>query len=229
MKEYHLTFDIDWAPDSSILETLNILTTNKKKASFFITHKTDLLQEIIARGHNIGIHPNFLKGSTQGKSKLNIVENLLKLAPNTTLVRTHGLYQSTQLYLELFSNFPQLKFDLSNLTYNHAFIFKTKWEYESASFERINFNWEDDFAFYDNTFDWGTLNNLHRNNILNFHPLHISLNSCSSANYLKYKDAILTGTPIDIAIEISKNHDKGAKTFLVNLINSNYVSIGLPI
>ena len=65
-KRYVLTFDIDWAPDYAILNCLKLLENSGCKATFFATHNTSLNQEIINRGHNLGIHPNFLQGSSHG-------------------------------------------------------------------------------------------------------------------------------------------------------------------
>ena len=60
-KSYALTFDIDWAPDFAILHCLELLENAGCKATFFATHNTTLNHEIIDRGHNLGIHPNFLQ------------------------------------------------------------------------------------------------------------------------------------------------------------------------
>ena len=69
----HLTFDIDWAPDWIIEEVLTILDLKKVKGTFFITHETPLNREIALRGHNLGIHPNFLPGSSHGKNVFEII------------------------------------------------------------------------------------------------------------------------------------------------------------
>ena len=73
MSFYHLTFDIDWAPDCCVEYILNKLKKQKIKSTFFITHETDIIDEIRKDGHSLGIHPNFLKDSTQGNSELEIV------------------------------------------------------------------------------------------------------------------------------------------------------------
>ena len=58
-KRYALTFDIDWAPDYAIKYCLELLESAGCKATFFTTHSTPVNSEIIHRGHNLGIHPNF--------------------------------------------------------------------------------------------------------------------------------------------------------------------------
>ena len=73
---FHLTFDIDWAPDWCLEELLSILDSKKVKATFFCTHKTSINKTIEQSGHNLGIHPNFLPGSSQGKNVSEIINNL---------------------------------------------------------------------------------------------------------------------------------------------------------
>ena len=43
---YHITFDIDWAPDFTINYCLQILKKKNIKATFFATHRTDLLKNL---------------------------------------------------------------------------------------------------------------------------------------------------------------------------------------
>ena len=51
---YHLTFDIDWAPDASIELCLDLLGRHGVKGTFFATHVTDMNREIVSRGHDLG-------------------------------------------------------------------------------------------------------------------------------------------------------------------------------
>lgn len=226
---YHLTFDIDWAPDCCVEQILLDLKKNSVKATFFITHASDINDEIINQGHHIGLHPNFFPNSTHGKSTLEIIEGLLKIANNASSIRTHGLFQSTSLFIEIFSNFPQLKLDISNLTYKSKYIERTKMTYETAKFERINFNWEDDVAFFDQGFNWSSEVYYGKLNIYNFHPIHIFLNSCSMKNYEKLKSNIGNKNLNQLKKnEVSNfiNYDSaGARTFLNSLIMSDYKSV----
>ena len=82
---YHLTFDIDWAPDCCVEQILLDLKKNSVKATFFITHASDINDEIINQGHHIGLHPNFFPNSTQNSWSFSInilvYRNLFKLSP----------------------------------------------------------------------------------------------------------------------------------------------------
>ena len=85
-KRFVLTFDIDWAPDFAILYCLELLDDAKCKATFFATHSTSLNQEIVNRGHDLGIHPNFLK-------EVHMVQVWKKLFINaSTMHQMRGVY-----------------------------------------------------------------------------------------------------------------------------------------
>ena len=62
--QYHLTFDIDWAPDFLISQIIDKLNKKNIKATFFITHQSDIIKDIAENGHTIGLHPNFLAGTS---------------------------------------------------------------------------------------------------------------------------------------------------------------------
>lgn len=225
--DYHLTFDIDWAPDHSVAQILEILEKNKvKKCTFFVTHESDIIQDIERRGHNIGIHPNFMPGSSQGSDIENIIENLLNIAPNATTMRTHALIQSSPMLFRIFKNFPQIKIDFSILTYKAKYIEKSPWVYDSVLAHRINFNWIDDFASHDETFDWKSNNLFGEKNILDFHPIHISLNSNKGTkNYFELKEYLGKKSLINASKdEIAKfiNYDApGVKDYFLMILGSD--------
>ena len=144
-KALRINFDIDWAPDYTILYCLELLESAGCKATFFATHGTPINREIIDRGHNLGIHPNFLPGSSQGSNVQEIISECLSFAPNAWCMRTHSLLQSTPLLHEIFLKFPQLKLNLCLCMLN--FAHKMKWAFDGVSFDRLLYNWEDDAQF----------------------------------------------------------------------------------
>ena len=229
MRSYHLTFDIDWAPDFCIEYILNKLKKQKIKSTFFITHETDIINEIRKDGHNLGIHPNFLKGSTQGNSELEIVSNLLNIVPEAKLIRTHSLYSYSFLIQKIFSEFPELKLDLTTFTYKFPFVKKFYHFFEDIRVEKINFNWEDDVAFFDKEFDWKEPKLFGDINIFNFHPIHICLNSINNNRYndLKKENNNKIKFLTRDRLSYYKNNGIGTDTFFDNLINSEFEIIKL--
>ena len=200
------------------------------KATVFTTHDTPMNREIISRGHNLGIHPNFLPGSSQGNDIKNIVSECLKYAPDAWCMRTHSLFQSTPLLHEIFGNFPQLKLDVSILMHRSHFAHKTCWSLDGVSFDRLLYNWQDDGQFY-------SYSNLKKPElffgdltVFNFHPIHVFLNSTDGREYRQLKKE-LTGKPISsINIDtVNKyvNRGIGTQSYLEAVLNSNNVCLEL--
>lgn len=229
-KNYVLTFDVDWAPDCAILECLELVESAGFKATFFTTHSTPLNHQIIERGHNLGIHPNFLPGSTQGENVEAIISECLSYAPHAWSMRTHALVQSSPLLFEVFSKFPQLTLDVSLFMHRSRHAHKGEWELDGIYFERILYNWEDDAefsAFIENAIPelfFGELT------IFDFHPIHILLNSTNGTEYRKLKSH-QPHTPLNLLDpDIFKqyaNHGIGTRTYLEEILNSQHRCIDL--
>ena len=186
-KRYALTFDIDWSPDFAIRYCLELLENAGCKATFFATHSTSINQEIVDRGHNLGIHPNFLPSSSQGTSVQEIISECLTYAPDAWCMRTHALVQSTPLLLEIFSKFPQLKLDVSLFMHRFAYAHKVKWEFDGITFDRLLYNWQDDAQFA--SFNEDSLPKLFFGELIvfDFHPIHVFLNSTDGNEYRNLK------------------------------------------
>lgn len=183
MSSYHLTFDVDWAPDWSVRETLEILREYDVRATFFITHPSETVEEIAAAGHEVGIHPNFAAGSTQGDAPVQIVESLMRVWPLARVMRTYGLHQSSRLFQQVVTAFPQLEYDLSILTQGFRHVGWFEWRMPGTRMRRMNYNWEDDVAFEHPEHEWGRFEPLGELMVLDFHPIHVSLNCHSTAPY----------------------------------------------
>lgn len=228
--KFHLTFDIDWAPDFAVEEILVILRAKKIKATFFVTHPSDIVQDILSDGHDVGLHPNFLPNSTQGRSVEEVMDYLLNICPEATSIRTHSLFQSTPLLHRIFSKYSQLKVDLSLLTYKLPFVGSSQWKFEDLSFTRINYNWEDDLAFYDNKFSWDQKKFFSRSVIFDFHPIHVALNSNNNDSYMKLKEDLagesLFSVPKNRLLEF-RSESSGASDFLQFIVSSNAQAVSL--
>ena len=230
-KRFVLTFDIDWAPDYAILKCLDLLASVGYKATFFATHPTPLNQEIVNRGHILGIHPNFLEGSSHGSSVEEIVYKCFTYAPNAWCMRTHCLVQSTPLLHEVFSKFPQLKLDVSLLMHRSPFAHKVEWNFYGLSFDRLLYNWEDDaqFSSYeDNTIPelfFGELT------VFDFHPIHVFLNSTDGNLYRKLKSEQshipLNKLDLNIAEKYVQNEVIGTQNYLKKILSSESKCIEL--
>lgn len=227
---YHLTFDVDWAPDFCVNTILDKLNKANVKATFFVTHESDIIIDILNQGHEVGWHPNFMPNSSQGENFNKIMEYLFKIAPNASILRTHSLFQSSPLLFEIFSNYPQLKLDLSCFMYRFPFVDAFQWTYNDVFFHRINYNWADDFAFFDKKFFWNKPDFFGNTTVFGFHPIHIGLNSGNSSNYNRLKNDIskkLLWKVKESELKKYENYGYGARNFLDAILESDGQSIGL--
>ena len=231
MHRYHLTFDVDWAPDFVLEDCLGILSEASIQGTFFVTHETDLLPEIEDLGHELGIHPNFFPGSDHGETVPQIVEAVLRLAPNASKMRTHGLVQSTRMFYEIFSKFTQLKLDLSLLTQGMREVERFDWAFDDVRFHRINYNFEDDAVFAYPDFDWSALPKFGKTIIFDFHPIHVFLNSTNGSEYAALKKAaqdrpLWSLRPNDLAPHVNSSKP-GVRTLLKNIASNADRSVSL--
>ena len=229
-KRYALTFDIDWAPDYMILHCLELIESAGYKATFFATHSTPLNKEIVDRGHNLGIHPNFLPGSSQGSNVQEIISECLTYAPDAWCMRTHSLVQSSPLLHEIFLKFPQLKLDLSLFMHRSPFAHKVKWDFDGVTFERLLYNWEDDVHF--SSFNKDNLPDLFFGEltVFDFHPIYVFLNSTDGSEYrtLKLEQSHLPLSSLDKQIvERYVNPGLGTQTYLKEILLSKNKCVGL--
>ncbi len=227
---YALTFDIDWAPDCAIEACLSALSTYNVKATFFTTHHTDLNQEIVRQGHELGIHPNFLPHSSQGNNVREIIDSCLAYAPNAWCMRTHALVQSSPLLHEIFSHTPQLTLDVSLFMHKAKHVQKSKWAFDGVSCDRLLYNWEDDAEFESGDFSDTAQKFFGDLTVFNFHPLHVFLNAPDGSKYKQLKK-VLRGRALNELKEKEllefQSHGAGAKSFLLGVLTSDAESIAL--
>ncbi|MDC1527545.1 hypothetical protein N8600_00615 [Gammaproteobacteria bacterium] len=228
--EYALTFDVDWAPDSSIQICLDLLCRFGVKATFFATHHTDMNKEIVLQGHNLGIHPNFLPGSTHGNYVEEIIAACLSFAPNAKCMRTHSLVQSSPLLYEVFSKFPQLELDVSLFMHKAKSAQRCNWRYNDVSFDRLLYNWADDAEFNYLGFGENADHFFGSTIIYGFHPIHVHLNSYDDLQYSNLKKCFSGRKLLSLDKEEIMsfiNTDRGVKTFLESIMSSAASPISL--
>ena len=226
---YSLTFDIDWAPDFAIAYCLDLLDIYKVSGTFFATHHTDLNQEIIRRGHVLGIHPNFLPNSSHGKDEIEVVEHCLAFAPGAWCMRAHAHMQSSPILLNVFKHFPQLKLDVSLFMHRLENAQKGEWDFGGVRFDRILYNWADDAEFSRQRYNapedcfFGHLT------IFGFHPIHIALNSSDGREYATLKKELngkFLGSVSPEQLRMYRNENSiGVETFLTSIFNIDAKSI----
>jgi hypothetical protein len=186
-----ITLDVDWAPDFIIDHAARLLVEHGVKATWFITHASPAVSRL--REHptlfELGIHPNFLPGSTHGDTVAAVLAHCFELVPDARSVRTHALYQSASI-LRALVNEHRLTTDLSLFLPRMPGIQPVEFRVDGRTLLRVPYLWEDSLEIEHEAprFELGELlaggGGL---KILNFHPTHVFLNSRTTAAYAQLK------------------------------------------
>ena len=141
-----LTFDIDWAHDEILKDTLNIVREASVPATWFVTHAIPVLNDIRAlQSQELGVHPNFnplLDGvSNNGDNAEKIVKALLDIVPEAKSIRSHSMTQSSRL-LDLFQT-SGLTHEVNHFIPYHAGVELKPWVLWNQLC-KVPYFWEDD-------------------------------------------------------------------------------------
>jgi hypothetical protein len=96
MSQVALTFDVDWADDETLMDSLEIIQQAGAKATFFATHYTEALANVDRTMIEIGIHPNFnpLLDGKGGGSFRDVFKQSSEMYPDVVGFRSHGVVSS---------------------------------------------------------------------------------------------------------------------------------------
>jgi hypothetical protein len=188
-----LTLDVDWAPDCVIDHVAAELRRSGVPATWFVTHAAaavERLRETPAL-FELGIHPNFLPGSSHGATVREVLSHCMRLVPEARSMRTHSLVQSSPLLGQVVRETP-ITVDVSLLLPRHQGLQPVQMPLAGRTLLRLPFYWEDDIEMAFATPDWTPLRAEHGGSlrILNFHPIHIYLNSTTMGAYQALKAAV---------------------------------------
>jgi hypothetical protein len=186
-----LTFDLDWAPDFAIDRTAELLLGRGLRATWFVTHDSPAVDRL--RGHpelfELGIHPNFLPGSTHGSTTKEVLRFCMGLVPAAVSVRTHALVQSTPLLAEIVTTTP-VRVDASLLLPGVPHLCPFVQGYRGVPLLRMPTEWEDDMEMENGAPRWdaGAMLDYGGIRAIDFHPIHIWLNSREMGPYRELRD-----------------------------------------
>lgn len=189
---FAVTLDTDWAPDWVIDEVARMLINNNVKATWFVTHQSPAIDRLRERLDlfELGIHPNCLPGSTQGKTEDEVLAHVKKIVPGAISMRTHGLYQTTRFLMKAAESYG-IRLDVSLLLPGadhlmpHRLCFS-----DGVSIWRVPYFWEDDFEMFKPSPCWNLSDGWINSNglkIFAFHPIHVVINTVSHHSYKKLK------------------------------------------
>lgn len=217
-----ITLDVDWAPDFIITHVANLLIDQKIKATWFVTHNSPAIQDLFnfPELFEIGIHPNFMRNTTQGTSDEDVMKFLMKIVPDATSVRTHGLFQSSSLMKMMTVKFG-MKNDVSIYLREVPHIIPFEVYYGKKSLLRMPYYWTEDGEMYKPKPSF-LLNprkmKLPGLKIFGFHPIHIYLNSENMKNYNLLKQSVDLKDCSERDVERHIHKGIGAKTLFHDII-----------
>jgi hypothetical protein len=185
-----ITLDLDWAPDFMIDAAAQTLLDRGVRATWFVTHASPAVERL--REHpdlfELGIHPNFLPGSSHGATPAEVVAHCAALVPEARAVRTHCLLQSTPLHDELLRG-SDVSVDVSLFLPGAVAVEPVVQWSPAGRLLRLPYVWQDNMEMYSPQPNWDTEAALDAPGlrIFDFHPVHIWLNSASFAPYERLK------------------------------------------
>lgn len=210
------TCDIDWAPEEVIADTLALFEKYNVKCTLFATHKSEVVLKANKDLFEVGIHPNFnfiLKGDKVNHDNVDkVLENLISIFPKAKGARSHSMTQGTVI-LDKFAEY-KLRYDVNIFLPYHPDIKPFKlWN----GLIRVPYNWEDDVHWkYGYRFSSTRLKLNESLNILDFHPIHIYLNTENSDRYDNVKKFYQDPAKLKKYKNVSK--EPGTRDLLIKLL-----------
>lgn len=178
-----ITFDIDWAHDEVLQDTIALVSPTGVPATWFVTHDTPGL-ELLRRNKRfeLGLHPNFNRLIFEGHkdnaySASEIVEELLALIPEARVIRSHSVTQSSRL-TRLFQDLG-ITHESNDYIPHFSGVKVKPWRMETGMIKAPYFFSDELWTLLDSerqtTFNsLGTFPGLR---IFDFHPIHVFLNT----------------------------------------------------
>ena len=203
-----ITLDIDWAPDYAIDFAANLLIEAQVRATWFVTHDSPAVRRLSEHPNlfELGIHPNFLSGTTHGKTESEILSHCMGLVPHAHVLRTHGLVQTSNLLEKIIYETP-VTVDVSLFLPHAAGLEPVVYYWENdKQLVRLPYVWEDDFEMVRPDCVWDLGGFIDRGTglmIMDFHPIHVFLNSGTLATYRSVR---ALGCLADLPEEVVREH-----------------------
>lgn len=211
-----LTSDVDWASEDCLSIFMDTVESAGIVPMIFATHRSSILEAALRSGRaEVGLHPNFLPGSTHGATPDEVVSHLCGLFPDARAFRSHSYVESSRLCLKLRQ--AGFAFD-SNLCLQGqpGLVPMHHW----TGLIRYPVFWEDDihwlrnghwdFAGQEEAFFTPGLK------IINVHPFNLALNIPDQDRYDRARSMVATLTA-DQARALAFT-SQGTATFLADLI-----------
>lgn len=186
-----LTFDVDWAPDFILDDIAERLERRGLRSTWFVTHASPAIDRLRRRPDlfELGIHPNFLPGSSHGNTASTVLRHCMEIVPEARAIRTHCLVQSTPLIDQMLLETP-VAVDVSLFLPRARHVEALTYHWRGRQLVRLPYVWEDDYEMECPEPMWDVaplLRSAAGVCVLDFHPIHVYLNGPSTDAYRRLK------------------------------------------
>jgi SAM-dependent methyltransferase len=211
---YCLTSDTDWASDTVLRTSFDVFRAAKRKLTVFATNASAELREddpLI----QVGLHPNFLPGSSHGSSEVEVIDHMQKLFPAAETFKAHSYYDHCRL-TEIMAE-RGFTYDANIALYRQEYCVPLRHSFINWRFP----TWLDDNIHWNHGGSW-RFNDLEAEllspglKIINLHPVSVALNLDSAASWEARRPLLRAGDPDRIKAGMCPGH--GVRTFLMDLL-----------
>ncbi len=212
------TTDIDWASEYCIQTLLTAMKERGVTPTAFATHKSAVLSAEKAAGTvNVGLHPNFLPGSSHGDTREKVIEHVFKLFPEARSFRAHAMVDDSHISMAMKAR--NILYDSNLCLYLQTGLVPL---HHWTGIPRFPMFWADDIHWRrDGDFRLNRYESLFFSpglKIIGVHPFMFTLNLSDHQNYLQLKPKISTLSSKDAEKLFSTG--PGAQSFLFELIDA---------
>lgn len=219
-----LTLDVDWAPDHVVDYVAGELLSRRISATWFVTHMSPAIERLQRSPElfELGIHPNFLPGSTHGSTPAEVLRHCMALVPQAVSMRSHSTVQSTPLLETVLARTP-IETDVSLFLPHTPSLRPVEYRWKGSNLLRIPYYWEDDFEMERATPCWRLKPLLDAGDglrVFDFHPIHVYLNSADATPYqtLKFRaPRLVEATPMQVARVVQAG--EGTRTLFLEVVD----------
>jgi SAM-dependent methyltransferase len=93
-----MTGDQDWASDAVVADFVDLFAGYGVRPTLFATNKSSLIDELASAGKiELGLHPNFLPGSTHGSDSDGVIKHMMEMYPGARTFRSHGFVDGSRI------------------------------------------------------------------------------------------------------------------------------------
>lgn len=189
MNGFAISIDLDWAPDCAIDLTADILRRAGARATWLVTHDSPAVRRLAEEPDlfELGLHPNFMSGSTHGDTPEAVLDGLLDIVPGASAMRSHGLCMSARL-LDLAAS-RGIRTEASIFLPGAPGLAPVPYDTRHGRLMRLPTYWSDDYALRTGDHEPARHEAVPGMKIMCFHPVHVALNSVSGTGYAAFRRA----------------------------------------